>query len=93
MVEAGSQRSHGGRVKSEREVCLASTVQWGLENRTQFEYQRLKLEYEWFGFQTVVTIVPLLFLTLYGKRGIYPRSPYCGYLIPSHFIFFNVDSL
>ena len=26
VVEAGCQRSHGGRVKSEREVCLASTV-------------------------------------------------------------------
>ena len=34
----------------------------------------------------VLTIVSLLFPTLYCKRGIFTRSPYCGYFIPSHFI-------
>ena len=38
--------------------------------------------------ELVVTIVPLLFLTLFGKRGILLFSPvplYCGYFVPSHF--------
>ena len=32
-----------------------------------------------------VTIVPLLFPTVFGKRGIFTLSPYRGYFFPSHF--------
>ena len=39
---------------------------------------------------TVVTIVPLLFPTLYGKRCIFTRSPCSWVLCPSSFICYHV---
>ena len=36
--------------------------------------------------QIVLTIVPLLLLSLFVKGVVSPVPPYCGYFVPSHFI-------